>query len=92
MNQVSAGRIIIHLEIPRAHLPSIQVTWDELRKGCVCMLLQLWLHFFQVYAGFYHQLHSEPGEDGERVRQDIKEWIEQRMSPMVQNGKIDLSI
>lgn len=56
------------------------------------MLLQLWLHFFQVYAGFYHQLHSEPGEDGERVRQDIKEWIEQRMSPMVQNGKIDLSI
>ncbi|XP_064606375.1 monoglyceride lipase-like isoform X1 [Liolophura sinensis] len=39
----------------------------------------------KVYTGFYHQLHSEPGEDGERVRQDIKEWIEQRMSPVVQS-------
>ncbi|XP_070193242.1 monoglyceride lipase-like isoform X2 [Littorina saxatilis] len=33
----------------------------------------------KLYEGFYHQLHSEPGEDGAGVRQEVVDWITARL-------------
>ncbi|KAL8565737.1 hypothetical protein ACOMHN_018654 [Nucella lapillus] len=33
----------------------------------------------KMYEGYYHQLHSEPGEDGAGVRREIVQWISDRV-------------
>ena len=40
---------------------------------------------FRVYEGWYHKLHSEPGDDKVRFATDAAEWILNRCGPITQS-------